>query len=524
MAFFTPGGPKKLPNFVTQEEFEQLFAAIQSLERKCKRKKRNKLNRLRQYRLALLLGFEGGLRISEVVGWPKGSIPRLKKENISEVSIKILGKGGKERVVPRPKRLSDKAIQVLIPLTVSRRALQKFITKLGDEVLHRHIGFHCVDTDTEVLTDSGWKKYNEIKKGELIFTFSLKKNIIELKPIKEVFIRKYQGEMYHIKNKYIDSLITSEHKIPLKICYKKKHGNFWDKLKLIKINEIKNLKCKINLNYKVSSVKRNGISIGLAKASILGWILSDGHISKRDNDITISQSLTANPNKCEIISKLLVDSGLRYYTNIQKTKISDYSKRKSKMIVFRIAKEGSEWIFDYINKDRTPKYNLLGLNYNELNAVYENMMLGDGTILRSNSREYSGQNKHRILFIRTLCSLLGKRTVIGIKSQRGKKYSRLYISNKDSFQLLEDKHISKENYNGIVWCPSTNNKTFIAKRNNSLFISGNTLRHGFGSHLAGQGRPLHEIQMLMGHTRLDTTGIYMHANPKIAVEKAREVF
>lgn len=55
-------------------------------------------------------------------------------------------------------------------------------------------------------------------------------------------------------------------------------------------------------------------------------------------------------------------------------------------------------------------------------------------------------------------------------------------------------------------------------------ISFHTLRHGFGSHLAGEGRPLHEIQMLMGHSRLDTTGIYLHANPKKAIEKARDVF
>ncbi len=55
-------------------------------------------------------------------------------------------------------------------------------------------------------------------------------------------------------------------------------------------------------------------------------------------------------------------------------------------------------------------------------------------------------------------------------------------------------------------------------------ISFHSLRHGFGSHLANSGRPLHEIQMLMGHSRLDTTGIYLHANPKVAIDGARELF
>lgn len=55
-------------------------------------------------------------------------------------------------------------------------------------------------------------------------------------------------------------------------------------------------------------------------------------------------------------------------------------------------------------------------------------------------------------------------------------------------------------------------------------ITFHSLRHGFGSYLAGSGRPLHEIQMLMGHSRLDTTGIYLHANPTQAIQGARDLF
>jgi site-specific recombinase XerD len=70
-------------------------------------------------------------------------------------------------------------------------------------------------------------------------------------------------------------------------------------------------------------------------------------------------------------------------------------------------------------------------------------------------------------------------------------------------------------------------QTFSEKVGRSVLdrkISFHTFRHGFGSHLAERGRPLHEIQMLMGHSRMATTGIYLHANPKKAVDGAREVF
>jgi len=55
-------------------------------------------------------------------------------------------------------------------------------------------------------------------------------------------------------------------------------------------------------------------------------------------------------------------------------------------------------------------------------------------------------------------------------------------------------------------------------------ISFHKLRHGFGSTLAGANRPLHEIQMLMGHSDISTTGIYLHANPQLAIKGAEEVF
>lgn len=125
---------RKLPTIITQEEFEQLFTAVPKYARKKK---------IKRYRLAMLLGFEAGMRISEVVGW-KDIVPALTKENIESASIRIVsGKGQKDRVVPRPKRLNENAIR-LLPLKIPRRTLQHFITMLGKNVLNKHITFHTL--------------------------------------------------------------------------------------------------------------------------------------------------------------------------------------------------------------------------------------------------------------------------------------------------------------------------------------------------------------------------------------------
>jgi len=131
---------KKLPKVVSQEEFEKLFTAVLILEKKATKKRRPKI---RQYRLAMLLAFEAGMRISEIVGY-KDKVPKLTQEKIEDNSIRIVsGKGGKDRVVPKPKRMIKSAVAML-PLTIGRRALQTFTTKMGRIVLDKEITFHTL--------------------------------------------------------------------------------------------------------------------------------------------------------------------------------------------------------------------------------------------------------------------------------------------------------------------------------------------------------------------------------------------
>lgn len=133
--------PKKLPSFITQDEFEKIVEYAKGLEKKAGSKR--KKERLREYRLAMLLGFEAGMRISEIVGFGK-KVPRLTPSKVDNAFIKISsGKGGKDRIVPRPKRMNKTAIAML-PLKIRRRSLQDFVVKCGKDALNKKINFHML--------------------------------------------------------------------------------------------------------------------------------------------------------------------------------------------------------------------------------------------------------------------------------------------------------------------------------------------------------------------------------------------
>jgi len=93
----------KLPIAVTKEEYEALLEKTKSPKHK----------------LAFYLGFNSGLRVSEVV--------KLEPRDIDIKESKIFirqGKGSKDRIAPMPKGFLKK-YQDMLPLDIGVRALQK---------------------------------------------------------------------------------------------------------------------------------------------------------------------------------------------------------------------------------------------------------------------------------------------------------------------------------------------------------------------------------------------------------------
>lgn len=95
--------PKKLPVAITEEEFTNLI----------------KHTKKKHHKLAFLLGYGSGLRISEVLSLEPRDI------NLNEKKILVRqGKGSKDRTVPLPKGFKQEHLS-LLPIKIGARGLQK---------------------------------------------------------------------------------------------------------------------------------------------------------------------------------------------------------------------------------------------------------------------------------------------------------------------------------------------------------------------------------------------------------------
>lgn len=126
---------RKIPNTISEKEFIEIL------------KKTHKKN----HRIAFILGFYGGMRVSEIVN--------LKSENIDKgqklIRIKQ-GKGKKDRNIPIPPQ-STGGLKY-IPINIGVRALQHSFNKKSQEVLGKKLNFHLLRHSgaSYYINEKGW--------------------------------------------------------------------------------------------------------------------------------------------------------------------------------------------------------------------------------------------------------------------------------------------------------------------------------------------------------------------------------
>lgn len=118
--------------------------------------------------------------------------------------------------------------------------------------------YWCLSEDTEILTENGWKKYNKIKKDDLVFAYDREyERKIVVEPIKEIYIYDYDEEAYHIKDtwwyesdklKQTDHIVSKNHNIIVSSSSRILKTSISDSDKKIKAEDLYKLTREKNCN------------------------------------------------------------------------------------------------------------------------------------------------------------------------------------------------------------------------------------------------------------------------------------
>lgn len=333
---------------------------------------------------------------------------------------------------------------------------------------------YCVDNQTEALTQRGWLSYEHINEDDKILSYHDKK--LTWSSIKSIYRGQYNGIMHYMSATGLDSLVTPEHKLVTenglkKIEYVLEHD------KLVLMGEALQ---DTDSDYSDDFVE------------LIGWILTEGSYDYYENNKIKHIRIYQNTgHKADRIRKSLTSLNIEYHEGIRKNNIC-----------FRLNSASSKEIFQVIpNKNLTMSF-MLSINYSQRVKLLETMIDGDGwrTGYKKQQLHYVQKDKTHIDMFQALCTMVGLRSNYHLRHHvsYGKPTSsytvNIFSKRKNSTRFENvNLHGGKQNgrafvgkgkeshpnlptvpYNGTVWCPETEYGCFVARRNGTIFLTGNT--------------------------------------------------
>jgi replicative DNA helicase Mcm len=344
----------------------------------------------------------------------------------------------------------------------------------------------CYSEDTEVLTEDGWKKYNEVENLK-IAQYNPENNVIKFLKHKGLFVYDYNKKMYHFKNKRNDILVTPNHKMLFREPRQKKFIAMpaeeisYNRMEFINsgsydnqdaeyfiLPAIKHKQKRIHEKY-VHQHKEKNIPLDLW-LEFIGYYVSEGGKETLPT-ISITQKLGKNAEKIETCLKKLSE-----YVGFTLTKIPYKNYLKFKITSTQLSDYLIKNCGERVENKKIP-LKISEISKRQLTILFNALMLGDGS---KDGKNFGSVSEQLINEMQMIGLLLGKSTSqhISYKAKsRGNRqeFYRLVFSDRITPQIKKSS-IKKIDYKGKVWCFSTETGFFITRRKGKIAIQGNTLQ------------------------------------------------
>lgn len=356
------------------------------------------------------------------------------------------------------------------PLLIPQWAKDKY--GLGDH-------FACVDTETEVLTEHGWLRHDEVRIGDQVAGYNLDLGIAEWTTCHGVHRYDFDGEMVAVDKRDLSMRLTTNHR---QVVQKQLHNKTRGPVHVVDAGELK------PSHFILRSAEWGQFeskSIGPDLAALCGWVASEGWY--QNDSVSLSQSSTANPHKVEEIDALLgrfPDRLAERYGRKTYRVAMGFLRRREAQRTYR----GQEWTdvswrlplwlsaeVQDLMPDKLLPWSFVGLPEDERRAVLDAFIAGDGHRRVDGRTGIFQKVRHNLDVLQAIAVTLGYKTTL----RRGTDKWTLFLTLGGRSITLRGtagttKPIPREHYKGIVWCPTTGTGTWFARRNGSVFITGNS--------------------------------------------------
>lgn len=384
----------------------------------------------------------------------------------------------------------------------------------GWAVGENEIWYQCLPEEAEGLTRDGWKKHSELTVGEDVLAYDLNDGKCKWTPVEGINVYDFNGELQGWRSgnrsQKFEFLSTPEHKWvwrpeprskPLKsfspLQFKNSARSYnncvcgglkgrsselcWACRKSLHSRRDK-LRSTRDMNtsgsiLQVASLSSNSSLLTPREAAILGWIVTDGGIQrhrglKRRRAARIYQVYTSR--YVSVIADLLGDDCISCQDRFTRTPKDGVIRE----LGFQVSTDYTEYLLTksgFQSKRDLPSI-VCKLDYESAFAMMNAMVDGDGNRHKYPNRKatsYLSQKPGPVMeAFRILCFLCGNVTSRPFVNSEGVGYSRILHNKIFNCSSIVKKSVP---YIGKVWCPTTKLGTWVARYNDTISITGNSM-------------------------------------------------
>lgn len=359
---------------------------------------------------------------------------------------------------------AERRMQNIHPTVKSQKLMEylvNLVTPSEGAVLDCFNG--CFDKDTEVLTISGWKYFEDLNDEDLLYSLNPKTHEIEVSGFHRKIKYKHTGDMYSISGRSVDLLVTPNHMI-----YAKEYHH--EEFKLYKMEDFK---------FKTFHKLAQGIWKGTPYTGdnlwleFLGFWLADGYKVTRSESHRgwVTGFNLSKERKKSYLEDLLDNLNIKYL------RFEDGERLKYQI--------SNKEIYNQLDGNsytkRVPKF-IFKLDPKSISRFLKGFREGDGYL-----RYIYSVNKGLIDDLQILTFLSGVSSTLGsrVRNRSVLKDGRVITSEKEQYQLsllkenkkiqLKSDNISKHQYDDYVYDVTLDkNHILYVRRNGKCVWSGNS--------------------------------------------------
>lgn len=347
-------------------------------------------------------------------------------------------------------------------------------------------GVYCLDVDTEILTAEGFKRHDQLRGDEQVLTLNMDTGLSEWQPVLSVHTFDVQDiEMLSMETRGHSSLSTLNHRWPVRVV----HGSRWQSTDEITIRESTdlNLNCRLIPSAPCASLPTVA-KYDDAFVELVAWFITEGTIRVNNSGtlstgVRIGQSTKVNPLYVERIRASLTalwgtpTDRMNRPRGPKQDWNPEWRERPDQhhgMTVFDLNTIAGRTLIEIAPNRVVAADFIASLTAAQLRLFVETCIDADGWRESKTGQVGFSQNcLERLEPVQMAATLLGMPTAV---TRQRDMFSMTFYRHRGTTQPHRHTKTTRTvRFSGTVWCPKTQNSTWLARRNGTVYFTGNTI-------------------------------------------------